>query len=237
MPTYRISYPTAATKGGGGDTIVPVESYDLGPKIKAAIACGAFVALGLTVIVSGLTLPKLLLKAWLTYTAIAIVIGFVITCALGVWWSFEAAYRAWRVDSKTRKRLWKFEDEERKAQVEAAKRAAAKVRNEDDDDGIPWTLNDKQRLDLLAVTIFDRAYNKELSVTREDMGAEGLCTQEDWNLVTKVLKSIGLKKGYKMQPIDFSTAWATWQENFKMEEGYIWAMKPGGDWKALERID
>jgi len=46
---YTVSIPRAKTVSGIGDTTPPVESYDLGPKIRAAIAAGGFAFLGGTI--------------------------------------------------------------------------------------------------------------------------------------------------------------------------------------------
>ena len=200
MPNYRISVPAAAIKGGGGggDTTPPVESYDLGQKIRAALALGAFVTVGLTVLLwAGLFLVASFhpapWQAWAFVPCLASVMGIIVACWQGYGWVTKAAIRAWEVDDIERQRRDKLEDAQMKAQQALANAARDQVVRGDDADGNPLTFTDQQRLDFVALNMLERIYLYDKPATRDIMTQDGACIQEEWNLVNQGMKAIGLR--------------------------------------------
>ena len=226
----------------GADTVPPASSYDLGQKIKAALAAGAFWFSALLVVGWALLVLATLAdnrppwELWLYVPGVAFVIAVLITWWLGVKWACLAAERAWIVDDVERARRHKMEDEERQRQEAAASKARDDVMTGDDEDGIPETLTLGQRLDLVALAMLERAYLDGGSPTREAMTEAGVCSQEEWNLVNRLVKAVGLRHKKSWLQTFFAEAWAVWREEVRVEEGYVWVLRDSGEWKALERV-
>jgi len=244
MGNYRISVPMV---GGGtrapGDTTPPVESYDLGPKIKAAVACGVFTWIFFSVIWSAFTLLNSW-RLWAKGMVVMIGLGVSVTCLLGIWWSFQAAYRAWHVDNKERGRRYRFEDAQLRTQQAAVESAKERTTRGDDADGNPLTLTDQQRLDMVAINMLERVYVHDTPerATRDAMTRDGVCMQFEWNLANKGLKAIGVRQKKSWEPLGFERAFSLWRENVKLEtdgdgDRYLMVLKQNGNWHAIERIE
>lgn len=234
---YSITVPPR----GENDSTPPASAYDLGQKIRAALACGFFVWLLLFVGASALCLPAGRWQKWLWGLAVSVVVGLLVTGGLGFWWAWLAAYHALGVDRGEIRRRHRREDAAEKRLVAAVAAAKNQVQHGDDHDSDPATFTTEQRLDWVTLDILDRAYRTGQPTTREAMTGEGRCTQAEWNLINKSMKALGLKKGYTMQPADFGMAWALWREGIKVEadeegEIWLWYLKQNGRWHALESL-
>lgn len=212
----------------------PASSYDLGQKIKAAIAAGVFVTIG------GWVIGLLLGLFWWTgfleiFGAGAPVVGLLVMCWLGFQWVKAAAARPWQVDDLIRERQWTLEDKERKKQHDAAEAARDDVTSGKlDHDNDPETLNEAQHLHLVALEILTRHYMDGLAVTREVMEAEGM-SQPDWNAVNKLLKAVGLKRGYKLrQDLDLMAAWQIWWGQVRFDGNGAWVKTAKGKEKWVD---
>ena len=215
----RIIVPARAAEA----PTAPASSYDLGQKVKAAVAAGVFVTVGLAIVATVLLLPSGRWEAWLWAAGGSLVVGILATCWLGYKWVVAAASRPWVVDDRIRERIWKIEDADRKAaeaEVEAAKKDI--THGDLDHDRDPATLNQAQHLHLVALKILNRHYSYNLPVTREAMEKAGLCSQEDWNVANKLLKAVGLKRGYKLADLDFQTAWQIWWSGVRLDSDHAW---------------
>lgn len=251
----RIVIPDLGGGGRAPDTTPPASFYDLGTKIRAAIAAGVFVAVFLMILMFvGLGLLRQLALAvgmgwadtpWEIYLGIPVlagVIGLGVTCYLGFEWVIKVAVRAWAVDDDVRAYERKLAEDARKEQDEAAKRAMNNIRRGPmDHDRDPDTLTLEQRYWVVAHEVLSRATLGRGKPTREQMVADGVCSQAEWNLVNEAMCKIGLKKGYTWQPVAFDQAWDTFQANFRIQQDgdgkiYAWAMKPGQNWKVVERL-
>jgi len=244
--SYRIHYtPAAKLKGGGGgDTTPPVESYDVGPKVKAAIICGLFAAALVGVLWSAFTLSPDSMRLWAKGMVGVAILGFLIACSLGFWWVYLAAYRPWRVDDITRKRQWKFEDAQLKAQQIAVNAAKEQTTRGDDADGNPLTLTDQQRLDMVAINMLERVYvhGTPERATRDAMCKDGVYMQFEWNLANKGLKAIGVRQKKSWEAMSFQQVFSLWRENVKLEtdgdgDRYLMVLKQNGNWHAIERVE
>lgn len=251
----RIVIPTPSG-GGGRDTTPPASAQDLGHKIKAAVAAGAFYALGVWVLLTVVWAIILILAAlvgemppvrWIlgvegAVVVIALLLGLRVTCERGYEWAQLAAERPWRVDDDERAYRRKQEEDARKAQEAAAARAKENIRRGPmDHDNNPATLNLEQELNLVAWEMLARATLGRGKPTREAMEGDGVCSQQQWNLVNEAMQAIGLRKGYTWQAATFEQAWDTWRANFRVQvdgDGavYAWALRPGGRWKVVERV-
>jgi len=241
---YTVSIPRAKTISSPGDTTPPVESYDLGPKIRAAIACGVFVSLFACVLWSAFTLSPESWETWAKGMIGVVGLGVLVTCVLGFWWSFWAAYRAWHVDNTERERRNKLTDAEIAAQRAAAAAAREQIIRGNDVDGNPLTLTDEQRLDFVSLRMLELVYmyGRPNEAIRDAMTDSGVCTQYEWNLANKGMKALGLRKKQTWQPCTFQEAWASWRDNVRIStdpEGdrYLEVLKQNGQWHAIERIE
>lgn len=228
----RVIVPQRAAEG----PTAPASSYDLGQKVKSAVAAGAFVGIGLAVMATVLLLLAGEWEAWLWALGGSLVAGILVTCRLGYVWVVKVASRPWEVDDQIRNRVWEMEDQEREAAEAAAKAAREDIVSGDlDHDHDPTTLNDAQRLHLLAIEMLERHFLDGQPVTREVMVAEGLCTQPEWNMVNGLLKEIGLKNGYKLrEDLEIWEAWRLWRASVRIEDG-IWVKEPGHSvWRLFE---
>lgn len=237
----RIVIPTSG--GGGRDTTPPASAYDLDQKIRAAVVCGVCVAGIVFVAASIICLPGGFWREWVRYGIPAsVVAGLLVACVLGIWWAWVVARRAFLVDDLERERRWRLEDEARKAQEAAAARAKENIRRGPmDHDDNPETLTLEQELNLVAWEMLARVTLGRGKPTREAMEGDGVCSQQEWNLVNGAMQAIGLRKGYTWQAATFEQAWDTWRANFRVQvdgDGatYAWAMRPGGRWKVVERV-
>lgn len=241
---YTVSIPKTRTVGGEGDTTPPVESYDLGPKIRAAVACGVFASLFGGVLWSIFFLSLDSWQTWAKGMVGVVGLGILVTCGLGFWWSFWAAYRSWHVDNEARKRLRKRQDAEIEAQRVAAAAAREQIVRGDDVDSNPLTLTDEQRLDFIALRMLELVYmyRQADEATRDGMTDAGVCTQYEWNLANAGMKALGIRKKQTWQDCTFQEAWASWRDNIRIAtdpEGdrYLEVRKQNGQWYALERIE
>jgi hypothetical protein len=241
---YTVSIPKTRTIGGEGDTTPPVESYDLGPKIRAAIACGVFVSLFACAIWSGFTLSPDSWQTWAKGMVLVAGLGILVTSVLGCWWSFMAAYRPWGVDDKARKRRHEQEDAVLKAQEAALRVARERIAEGDDTDGNPLTFTDEQRLDWVALRMLELVYMRAqaTAATRDAMTGAGFCSQPEWNLVNKGMKALGLRVKQSWADCTFQEAVALWRDNIRIEatpegERYLQVLKQNGKWHDLERIE
>lgn len=227
----RVIVPQRAAEG----PTAPASSHDLGQKVKAAVAVGGFVTIGLWVV--GLVLALMGWEGFLVIFGLGgPVIGLLITCWFGISWSIAAASRPWQVDDLVRSRMWTIEDEERSRQLLAAEAARDDVVSGDlDHDRDPSTLNDAQRLHLLAFDILERHFLDESPTTREAMVAEGVCTQPEWNVVNSLLKAVGLKRGYSLrEDLDFAAAWRIWRGSVSIEDSRAWVKNGPGREMSFE---
>jgi hypothetical protein len=243
----RIIVPTSSN-GRTPDTTPPASSYDLGQKIRAAVAAGIFVWVGLTVLMwAALAVIREFggrppWEAWAATLGIAFFVGLVVTCGLGLEWVIKVAIRPWLVDDDERAYQRKLTEDAKKEQEAAAARAAENIRSGPmDHDHNPATLTQEQRYHLVAHEMLSRACLGRGKPTRDAMEADGVCSQAEWNLVNDAMCKIGLRHGYTWKTVLFEDAWDTWMACFKLgvdEYGtvYAWAMKPGGTWKVVERV-
>jgi hypothetical protein len=241
---YTVSVPKTRTIGGEGDTTPPVESYDLGPKIRAAIACGVFVSLFVCAIWTPFTLSPDSWQLWAKGMVGIAILGILVACSLGCWWSYWAAYRPWHVDNKARRRLHEREDAQIKAQEEALRTARERIAEGDDTDGNPLTFTDEQRLDWVALRMLELVYMRGQAgaATRDAMTGAGFCSQPEWNLVNKGMKALRLRVKQSWAECSFQEAVALWRDNIRIEatpedERYLQVLKQNGEWYALERIE
>ena len=214
----------------------PASSYDLGQKVRAAVACGVFVGIGLAVVAGVLLLPMGEWEAWLWSVVGSLVAGILVTCRLGYVWVVKAASRPWEVDDQIRQRIWKREDLEREEARAAAEAAREDITHGDlDHDRDPTTLNDAQRLHLVALEVLERAYLHDLLVTREAMTAEGLCSQPEWNAVNSLMKAVGLKRGYTLRgDLDFVGALQAWRSGVRLDGDRAWVKTGKGQEVLVE---
>jgi hypothetical protein len=252
MPNYRISVPSTAIRPGVGrdDTAPPGANYDLAQKIKAALAAGAFVAVGAAVFLWAVlfliaSFYRAPWQAWVFIPCLTSVIGTLVACWQGYGWVTQVAMRAWQVDDVERKRRHEWEDGERKreeelARAQAAAVAAAKdqVAREDDHDDDLSTFSEAQLLHLVAIEVLRRHYMFGWPVTRDAMTAENLCTQPQWNVVNQAMLAVGLKVKKTMRPdLDFAQAWEIWRSGVSIrEDGYLWTLNSKGNWTALVKL-
>jgi hypothetical protein len=256
---YTVSIPKTKTIGGGeGDTTPPVESYDLGQKVKAALAAGVFKGLKLVLVLVAIVGTVLILAAfvdllppasWIVATCIIIAIVGIVrglweACERGYDWSVRAASRPWEVDDTARQRRYAQEDAVLKAQEEALKAARERIAEGDDTDGNPLTFTDEQRLDWIALRMLELVYvrGQPGAVTRDAMTGAGFCSQPEWNLVNKGMKALGLRKKQTWQDCTFDQAVASWRDNIRINatpegERYLQVLKQNGEWYSLERIE
>lgn len=238
------------------DTTPPASSYDLGQKIRAAIAAGAFRALGVGLLLTTAWAALLVLAAlvgWLppwrwilgvegALLIIALVWGLCVTCEYGFEWAVKAAQRPWDVDDDRIEYERQQAEEAKKAQEKAAQQAMENIKSGPlDHDRDPDTLTIEQELMMVAWEMLARACLGRGKPTREAMEADGVCSQQQWNLVNEAMQIIGLRKGYTWQVVTFDQAWDTFRANFRVQadaggEIYLWAMKPGGRWRVVERV-
>jgi hypothetical protein len=243
----RIIIPSGGN-GRGPDTTPPASSYDLGQKIRAAVAAGIFVWVGLTVLMWAVLAmirefgghPPW--KVWAATLGLAFFVGLVVACWFGFDWSIRVAKRSWDVDDDERAYQRKQAEDARREQEEAAKRAKDNIRTGPmDHDRDPATLTLEQELHLVAWEMLARACLGRGKPTREAMVEDGVCTQAQWNLVNEAMQKIGLRKGYSWQVATFDQAWDAFRAGFRVQQDgdgtvYAWAMKPGGTWKVVERV-
>lgn len=258
MGNYRISIPRTGTVSSSGDTTPPVESYDLGQKVKAAIAAGVFKGLKLALILMGITGGVLILAAFvdlsppIPWIVAACLIIVIVSIARGLWeasergydWSVRAASRPWEVDDVARSRLYAQQDEARRAEEEALKAARERIAEGDDTDGNPLTFTDEQRLDWIALRMLELAIMRHQpgAATRDAMTGAGFCTQYEWNLVNKGMKALKLRVKQSWADCTFQQAVASWRDNIRINtslEGdrYLQVLRQNGDWYSLERIE
>jgi len=241
----RIIIPS---NGRGPDTTPPASAYDLDTKIRAAVAAGVFVAVGLTVLMwAALAVIREFggrppWKVWLAALAVAAIVGLGVTCWFGFEWVIKVAIRAWLVDDDEREYQRGLAKKAREEQEEAAKRAKDNIRTGPmDHDRDPETISLEQRYWLVAHEMLSRATLGRGKPTREAMTEDGVCTQAEWNTVNEAMQRVGLRKGYTWQPVPFDQAWDTFRANFRIQtdeygEVLAWAMKPGQSWKVVERV-
>jgi len=242
----RIIIPDVG--GRTADTTPPASAYDLDTKIRAALAAGVFVAVGLTVLMWAVLAViqefggRPPWKVWAATLGLAFFIGLAVACWYGVDWSIRVAKRPWDVDDDERAYQRGLAKKAREEQEEAAKRAKENIRSGPmDHDWDPDTLTLEQELYLVAHAMLMRACLGHGKPTREEMVEDGVCTQAQWNTINEAMQKIGLRKGYTWQPVPFDEAWDTFRANFRVREneyGEIeaWALKPGSSWKVVERV-
>jgi hypothetical protein len=242
----RIIIPDVG--GKGPDATAPASSYDLDTKIRAALAAGLFVAVGLTVLMwAVLAIVREFggrppWKVWLAALALAAIVGLGVACWLGFGWVVKVAVRAWVVEDDERAYQRDLAKQAREEQEEAAARAAETIRRGPmDHDGRPETLTQEQRYHLVAHEMLSRACLGRGKPTRDAMEDDGICSQAEWNLVNEAMTKIGLRKGYSWQVATFEQAWDAFRANFRIQtdeygEIYAWAMKPGQTWKVVDRV-
>lgn len=230
------------------DTTPPASAYDLETKIRAAIAAGVFVAVGLTALMwAALALIRELggrppWKVWLVTLALALLIGLGVVCWFGYDWAIRVAKRPWDVDDDEREYARAKEKAALEAQEEAAAKAKDNIRSGPmDHDRDPDTLSLEQRYWLVAHEMLSRACLGRGKPTRDAMEADRVCSQAEWNLINEAMCKIGLRNGYTWRPTTFEQAWDTFRANFRVQvhddgEVWAWAMRPGGKWAALERV-
>jgi hypothetical protein len=255
---YTVSVPRARGIGGESDTTPPVESYDLGQKVRAALAAGAFKGLKLVLVLVAIVAIVLIVAALMDFlppiswiVAVFVIIA-VIGVARGLWeacnrgydWSVKAASRPWEVDDEARQRRYAQEDAALKAQEEAIKSARERIAEGDDTDGNPLTFTDEQRLDWIALRMLELVYvrGQPGAATRDAMTGAGFCSQPEWNLVNKGMKALGLRKKQTWQDCTLDQAVASWRDNIRIEatpegERYLQVLRQNGEWYGLERIE
>jgi len=242
----RIIIPDVG--GRASDTTPPASSYDLDTKIRAAVAAGTFVGVGLTVLMWGVLAliqefgGRPPWKVWAATLGLAFFVGLVVACWFGFEWVIKVAVRPWLVDDDERAYQRGLAKQAREEQEEAAKRAAENIRTGPmDHDHNPATLTQEQRYHLVAHEMLSRACLGRGKPTRDAMESDGVCSQAEWNTVNEAMCKIGLRHGYTWKTVLFEDAWDTWMACFKLETDeygkvWVWARKPTGTWAALERV-
>lgn len=218
--TYQVEQPTAAGQA--------IPRNDLGPKLKAAITVGLGIfIISLTIIILIISATARLALMPVLYAILtSAILGILATAGLAITWSLNVAQREWLIDSKERKRRWRFEDEDRL-------RAAWLAEETEEEAEQPGT--DHSRIPPIAFEILRRHF-AGLPTTRKACVVSGLCTEHEWNLASRVFKAIRLKSRYKLVPGEtLEIAWQTWQRGVELYNGRLWLLDRNG--KRIELIE
>jgi hypothetical protein len=203
------------------------QATDLAAKLKAASIAGLSLGTILLVFITGILLwfDAVSIRSLAIALSACATAGVLFASYLALRWSLTTIERPWQMEDKERARRWYLEDEERLI--------ASMYRDDVAEQAAQKNAESMARIPTLALELLRRHYLGKRT-SRAACVRDGICTAGDWNLVNGVFKFLGMKTGYSLAPgPDLVHAWATWEENVKIENDHLWIASATG-WTLVE---